>query len=108
VSRRVSSRVSSRARLVGDRAGDPLDGLVNLFDLGIVLAIAFLLVAVTGLEISQRTGREEGSDLIKLRPREQARPLNDPGERVAGRGERVGTVYRLRNGELIYVTGPRD
>lgn len=107
MSRRVSSRVSSRVRLTGDRAGDPLDGLVNLFDLGIVLAIGFLLVAVTGLEISQRTERE-GSDLIKLRPREQARPLNDPGERVAGRGERVGTVYRLRNGELIYVTGPRD
>ena len=107
MSRRVSGRVSSRVRLTGDRAGDPLDGLVNLFDLGIVLAIAFLLVAVTGLEISQRTG-QEGSDLIKLRPREQARPLNDPGERVAGRGERVGTVYRLRNGELIYVTGPGD
>ncbi len=107
MSRRVSSRVPSRVRLHGDRAGDPLDGLVNLFDLGIVLAIAFLLVAVTGLEISQRTA-QEGSDLIKLRPREQARPLNDPGERVAGRGERVGTVYRLRNGELIYVTGPRD
>lgn len=29
---------------IEDNAGDPLDGLVNLFDVGIVLAIAFLIV----------------------------------------------------------------
>jgi hypothetical protein len=102
----VRSRVSNRVRLVGDRAGDPLDGLVNLFDLGIVLAIAFLVVAVTGLEVAQRAGEGAARDQIRLRPREQARPLERGDERVVGRGERVGTVYRLRNGELIYVTRP--
>ena len=34
--------VTARARCRDDRAGDPLDGLVNLFDLGIVLSVAFL------------------------------------------------------------------
>ena len=34
-----------------DRAGDPLDGLVNLFDLGIVLAVAFLLAALSSLHL---------------------------------------------------------
>jgi hypothetical protein len=103
----VRSRVSSRVRLVGDRAGDPLDGLVNLFDLGIVLAIAFLVVAVTGLEVAQRTGEGAQRDQIQLRPREQARPLAPGGQRVVGQGEPVGTVYRLRNGDLIYVTRER-
>ena len=28
---------------IEDAAGDPLDGLVNLFDIGIVLAVAFLI-----------------------------------------------------------------
>ena len=31
-------KVSPSARRHEDRAGDPLDGLVNLFDLGIVLS----------------------------------------------------------------------
>ena len=39
-----------------DSAGDPLDGLVNLFDLGIVLAVAFL-VAGLSLTVSGETGR---------------------------------------------------
>ena len=34
-----------------DRAGDPLDGLVNLFDLGIVLSVAFLLAALSSLHL---------------------------------------------------------
>ena len=43
--------VTPRARGHGDRAGDPLDGLVNLFDLGIVLSVAFLLAALSSLHL---------------------------------------------------------
>lgn len=35
-----------------DRNGDPLDGVVNLFDVAIVLAVAFLLAALTGIGLS--------------------------------------------------------
>ncbi|HEY8581403.1 MAG TPA: hypothetical protein VIL49_00590, partial [Capillimicrobium sp.] len=45
----MTSRVRSRARRREDRAGDPLDGMVNLFDLGLVLALAFLLIAISSL-----------------------------------------------------------
>ena len=38
--------VTPHANSRQDRAGDPLDGLVNLFDLGIVLSVAFLLAAL--------------------------------------------------------------
>jgi hypothetical protein len=41
--------VTPRSRSREDRAGDPLDGLVNLFDLGIVLSVAFLLAALSAL-----------------------------------------------------------
>ena len=47
--------VSHRARRHVDRGGDPLDGLVNLFDLGIVLAVGFLIAGL-GLAID-RQGR---------------------------------------------------
>ena len=35
-----------------DRNGDPLDGVVNLFDVAIVLAVGFLVAALAGLGIS--------------------------------------------------------
>jgi hypothetical protein len=45
-------KVTPRARSRDDRAGDPLDGLVNLFDLGIVLSVAFLLAALSSLHLT--------------------------------------------------------
>jgi hypothetical protein len=91
----VKPTVTPRARRRDDRAGDPLDGLVNLFDLGIVLALAFLLVALSSLERdAQRQALRD-------------RPLPERGAKVVGRGERVGSVYRLDDGRLIYVTKRR-
>jgi hypothetical protein len=43
--------VPPHARTRDDRSGDPLDGLVNLFDLGIVLAVAFLPAALSSVHL---------------------------------------------------------
>ena len=90
-----------------DRAGDPLDGLVNLFDLGIVLSVAFLLAALSSLHlggsITKHGLRATPVTAIQIRPRQTVAPLPKPGGRTIGRGIAVGTVYRLANGELIYV-----
>src|SRR4029077_15763359 len=48
----MSSLVRPRAHRHVDRAGDPLDGLGNLFDLGIVLAVSFLLAALSSLRLT--------------------------------------------------------
>ena len=50
----MSSSIRPRARVHSDREGDPLDGLVNLFDLGVVLAVAFLLAALASLDLDGR------------------------------------------------------
>lgn len=99
----MRSRVSSRARMREDRAGDPLAGMVNLFDLGLVLALAFLLVAINSL------GREQNRDpdAVVAGPDEQVGTVPEEGERVIGRGEEVGKVYRLDDGRLVYVA-PRE
>ena len=95
----MTSRVSSRARMREDRAGDPLAGMVNLFDLGLVLALAFLLVAINSL------GREQNRapDAVVAGPDEQVGTVPQEGERVIGRGEEVGKVYRLDDGRLVSV-----
>jgi hypothetical protein len=100
----VRPAVTPRARRRDGRAGDPLDGLVNLFDLGIVLALAFLLVALASLERDRSAAAERiAPDSVVVRPGERSRPLPERGARAVGRGERVGSVYRLRDGRMIYV-----
>ena len=99
---------------LNDEAGDPLDGLVNLFDLGIVLAVAFL-VAGLSLTVNSRTGRVEARQDATPQARQQSggspgsdqRALPDPARapEAQGRGQRVGSVYRTPDGRLIYVEG---
>jgi hypothetical protein len=116
------ARVRARAKMHEDRAGDPLDGLVNLFDVGVVLAVAFLLAALSSIELTpqalkenrqqqaqreQQTPKENDRSVVVGKD-EQAKELQlKPGEKVVGSGEPVGTVYRLDDGRTILVR-PQD
>jgi len=98
----VRSRVATRARLRDDRAGDPLDGLVNLFDLGLVLALAFLLVAINSLGAD--SVKPVADNQVTVSPDQQVGTVpQTSGEQVIGRGQEVGKVYRLDDGRLVYV-----
>jgi hypothetical protein len=109
-------KVTPRARRHEDRAGDPLDGLVNLFDLGIVLSVAFLLAALSSLDLtSALTGTKRASE-NRTRPADTVVAPRDskvkqvqvkPGEKVVGRGKAIGTVYRLADGRTVIVREPR-
>lgn len=99
-------RVSPRAHRHEDRAGDPLDGLVNLFDLGIVLSVAFLLAALSSLNLSKaitRDGLQQPRDAVTVSPTQTTGPVPGNGQKVIGRGQQVGKVYRLEDGRLVYV-----
>jgi hypothetical protein len=90
-----------RHRRIEDRAGDPLDGLVNLFDVGMILAIAFLIAGL-GLTLNVKSSKFEA------RSRESngsERVIQNPAHapRASGRGTPVGQVYRLPDGRLVYV-----
>jgi hypothetical protein len=99
--------VNPRAHSREDRAGDPLDGLVNLFDLGIVLSVAFLLAALSSLHLSgtlTKNGlRANQAKVIRIQKGQTVAPLPKPGERTICRGTQAGVVYRLTNGQLVYV-----
>lgn len=98
--------VSRRAHRHEDRAGDPLDGLVNLFDVGIVLAVAFLLAALSSLHLTgtiTRTGLKQAPDSIVSPSGATVSTVEPTGPREIGRGTRIGSVYRLRNGQVIVV-----
>jgi hypothetical protein len=82
---------------------------VNLFDLGIVLSVAFLLAALSSLHLSgalTKSGLEtpQGKAIV-VAPGQKVAPLPTPGATTIGRGTEVGVVYRLPDGELVYVAG---
>jgi hypothetical protein len=104
-------------------AGDPLDGLVNLFDVGMILAVAFLIAGlgltldVKGDKLTARHGAASAPATRRAAAKSAPttlgagteRVIKNPasGPRAAGRGTAVGQVYRLPDGRLVYVKGPR-
>ncbi len=61
-------KVKARAQRRGDRAGNPLDGLVNMFDLGIVLAVACFVAVL------QAHGLTHVLTQKRARPQRSSRP----------------------------------
>ena len=78
-----------------DSAGDPLDGLVNLFDVGIVLAVAFLIAGLAlGSKNAAKTPQAASTTQKTLTTPQSKRT-------VSGQGQSVGQVYRLADGTLV-------
>ncbi len=99
----MSSRIGLGRHIDGgDASGDPLDGLVNLFDIGIVLAVAFLIAGL-GLTLNAREHRLQKRAPSARRGRQQALPAPTGAPARSGSGQAVGTVYRLANGQLVFV-----
>ena len=104
--------VTPHANRREDRSGDPLDGLVNLFDLGIVLAVAFLLAALASLKLEDVLTSSDVT-LVRSTPSgqqvivkhgDEVRTIEVNGsQRVVGQGSRIGSVYRLSDGRTVFV-----
>jgi hypothetical protein len=111
--------IRARARSREDRAGDPLDGLVNLFDLGIVLSLAFLLASLSSLDLTDdlisrnrpagRGAQTAPADAVLAGRDDEVRTVEvRPGQKVVGRGEVVGPLYRLDDGRTVIVPSSAD
>jgi hypothetical protein len=94
---------------------DPLAAVANLFDLGFVLAISFmvaLIIALNSLSLTDpdakvtiTTERKDGLQImVKEGNKTTIRRLTK--NVGSGNGERLGVAYRLEDGTVIYV--PED
>ncbi|WP_020468801.1 DUF2149 domain-containing protein [Zavarzinella formosa] len=94
---------------------DPGAGLLNLFDIWLVFAVALLLATLTRTRAPDPASskdevtainnpgrpdmeiiRQKGNDLETLTP---------SGQPAGGEGERLGTAFRLKDGRIVYVPG---
>jgi hypothetical protein len=106
--------VIPNARRRGDRAGDPLEGLVNLFDLGIVLAVAFLIAALASLKLSPLltdqnvtvVSHSGGRNTVIVKRGDSVKAVELSRRKVVGKGQRIGSAYRLADGRVVIVGKP--
>ena len=72
-----------------------------------MLSVAFLLAALSSLHlgatITSHGLRAVTAKNIYVQPGQTVAPLPKPGARTIGRGTEAGIVYRLANGQLVYV-----
>jgi hypothetical protein len=104
-----------RRRRIGtaDRNGDPLDGIVNLWDVAIVLAVGFLVAAlsaagITGLLTSDNmtivTNPGTKDMQVVVKEGDQIKKLDmSSGAQVQGVGTLLGSFYTLADGTVVYV-----
>ena len=94
---------------------DPQSLVSNLFDIAMVFALALMVALVTKFNMTEVFSREDYT-IVKNPGQENMEILMKRGEKIekytpseetessnAVRGERVGTAYRLSNGEIIYI-----
>jgi hypothetical protein len=97
----------------GGEANDPLSGVANLFDLGLVFIVGLIFTLFSAyhlqdlfsehseLTIMKKSAQGEMEIITKKGTTIEARKVTE--KTAQGRGERLGTAYRLEDGTMIYV-----
>jgi hypothetical protein len=82
---------------------DPTAGLVNLFDVWMIFAVALLLALVAAGVVRKPAAEAAASaGAAPVRGQTVERIRLSPG-RLSGEGERLGVAYRLKSGEIVYI-----
>jgi hypothetical protein len=87
---------------------DPLSGMANLFDTGMVFAVALMIALVSAYRIPQELAADGGAPALEVLAREGVliERFRVSKDIRGGEGERLGTAYRLKSGEVVYVPEP--
>lgn len=107
-----ASLLERKSRLVPDSHGDPMESMGNLFDVAVLIAVGFLIVALSGFGLSELVTSQDIT-LVKNPGTPQMEIIRKHGETIErlkasdqtaeGMGTAIGTVYRLEDGQVIWV-----
>lgn len=97
---------------------DPLGGVANLFDVSVVFIVGLMLTLFSvyrmgdlmdqSSEVTMVKTNAQGEREIIVKKGTQITAYKVTGQTAAGEGERLGTAYRLANGQIIYVPEAPD
>lgn len=91
---------------------DPLEGMVNLFEVAMVFAMALMVAVVSHMHMTEMFTDENftmvknpGKENMKIivKDAQAIEQYEASGESAGGKGKRVGAAYQLESGEIIYV-----
>ncbi len=104
--------ILKKRRVKIEEIANPIEGVENLFDVAIVFAVALMLALVTYSNIPELL-TQENVTIIKNPGTQQMEIITKQGEKIevskiseeiaGGKGKKVASVYRLENGETVYV-----
>jgi len=95
---------------------DPLTGLANLFDIGLVFIVGLIVTMFNAYRLSDLF--DETSELTIMKQSQngtmelitkegkQIKAVQVTRDTVQGQGQRLGIAYRLQDGTMVYV--PED
>ena len=92
---------------------DPMAMVANLFDVSVVFIVALLLSLFSAYHLQELFSEKSEMTIVKKTKDGQMEVISKKGRRIKalivtkeegeGRGERLGTAYRLEDGSTIYV-----
>lgn len=109
-----SSYMERRRLLLPDRNGDPMESMGNLFDVAVLLGVGFLIMALSGIGLRDYLSKDKltivkdpGGKNMEIITKEgnKVTRLKATGTESEGPGTAIGTVYRLANGDVVWVPG---
>jgi hypothetical protein len=101
-------------RALADTHTDPMESMGNLFDVAILIGVGFMVVALSGFGLQEILSDEQvtivknpGTPQMEIITKQGAKieRLKSTDEQAQGPGSAVGTVYRLRDGRMVWVPG---
>lgn len=92
---------------------DPLSGVANLFDVSVVFIVGLMITLFSVYRMGDLVDAQSEVTMVKTNAQGEREIIVKKGTKItaykvtgktmAGEGERLGTAYRLANGQIIYV-----
>lgn len=92
---------------------DPLSGVANLFDLGLVFIVGLIVTLFTAYHLQDLFSENSDITLVKKTKNEEMKIITKKGKKIEavkvskqkaeGKGERLGVAYQLEDGSMIYI-----
>lgn len=92
---------------------DPLGGVANLFDVGLVFIVGLLFALISAYSLIEIFTPESELTIVKKKQNGEFELISKKGKEVKikklttsklkGEGKRPGTAYRLKDGKVVYI-----
>ncbi len=109
-------RISKAGKAFGSPAfsdDDPMTGVANLFDIGLVFIVGLLMTLFSAYRLQDLFDQTSEMTIMKQTASGEMEIITKKGTRVkamkvskaraSGQGQRLGIAYRLADGSMVYV-----